>query len=267
MKSADYQNVLARHLSTYREGRLGVAERGTYRHKGRMLRYGHILPSDLLWLNVMEPFRKEVSDYVRRRDVKLHKYFHHLNSSQAFALNLFWPFAARSPEALAAALGSSAVDALQLEHVEDPKEGTNVDVTWLADGGRAYCEVKLSEREFGGADQDARHMAKLEGRYGPVLRPLLPAEDLRPQRFFKAYQIYRNLWLAARPGHELDSVWFVLPKANEKLVSQLDSVLGRVGPSLNRRVHVMYVEPILERLSVDAALGWYARLLREKYAV
>ena len=86
---ATYQQILQRHLATYKATRLGVKEAGTFVHNGRELHYAHILPKDLRWLNVLEPIRAEVREYIElHRDLKLHKYFHHLNSSQAFAFSV-----------------------------------------------------------------------------------------------------------------------------------------------------------------------------------
>jgi hypothetical protein len=222
----------------------------------------------LKWLNVPEPFRKEVQEYVaEHRDLRLHKYFHHLNSSQAFALALFVPYLTQTPEALRRALRGSQIEAWDLERVPDPHEGTNVDVWWRSAGTETYCEVKLSEREFGPATDDARHRRKLESIYGPALRGQVDDVLLAPKAFFENYQILRNLWLAARAGHEQDRVVFLLPQANERLAAQLQEVLTRVRRPLRSRVSVVPVETLLERLCKDAASGlaWYARWLQQKY--
>ena len=68
-----------------------------------------------------------------------------------------------------------------LERVPDAAEGTNVDVWWRSADRETYCEVKLSEREFGPATNDARHQRKLEEIYGPVLHGQVNDELLLPQ--------------------------------------------------------------------------------------
>ncbi len=242
-------------------------------HKGRELRCGHILPKELKRLNVLESFRSEIHEYLRvNGKVRLHKYFHHLNSSQAFALNLFFPFFEGGPEASSAltrALGSSgSVTSWIPEHVPDAAEGTNVDVSWLNDQGNwTHCEVKLSEQEFGKAKPDARHLDKLRGIYGPVLQPYCPAALLEPQAFFGYYQILRNVWLAARDPKA--SVVFLLPTDNETLWIPLREVVSSLAPTLQRRVHMTSMEAVFATLGVDkkcpAKMVWYAQLLREKY--
>lgn len=82
-----------RHLALYKARRLGVREAGVFLYRGKPVRRSHILPKELKWLNILEPYRAEIQEYVAANaTIKLHKYFHHLNSSQAFALNLFYPF-------------------------------------------------------------------------------------------------------------------------------------------------------------------------------
>lgn len=86
-----YQSRITQHLTRYRRNRLGIVQAGTFRHNGVDRSYGHILPRELRWLNIPEPFRAEVRDYAVKRRIALHRYFHHLNSSQALALSLFLP--------------------------------------------------------------------------------------------------------------------------------------------------------------------------------
>lgn len=270
MAKDNYQKALERHLADYKEQRLGVREKGTFIHRGVERQYRHILPRSLQWLNIPEPFRMEVQAFVvEHRHIKLHKYFHHLNSSQALALAVFVPYLTQAPGALMRAMMClPAPQEWDLECVPDSSEGTNVDVWWRSAGAETYCEVKLSEREFGPAPDDARHRRKLESIYGPVLRRQVDDALLEPKAFFANYQILRNLWLAARPGQERDRVVFLFPKANTGVAAQLDAVLRKVNPGLRSRVAVVHVEPLLEKLAADRSdggLGWYARLLQEKY--
>ena len=57
-----------------------------------------------------------------------------------------------------------------------------MDVSWLSRTVEVFCEVKLSEREFGPAEADERHKHKLATRYGPVLRDQVDAGLLRSRR-------------------------------------------------------------------------------------
>lgn len=260
-----------KHLATYKRLRLGVKETGIYLHKGREVRHAHILPKELKWLNILEPFRSEIRGYLNaHREIRLHKYFHHLNSSQAFALNLFFPFFENGASApVLRALGTKgAVSNWRPELVPDAEEGTNVDISWQDTKGTwTYCEVKLTEQGFGKAKGEKRHHSKLEQIYEPVLRPYCPAELLLPDTFFAHYQILRNIWFAARDPKA--SVIFLLPARNETLWTPLEKVHASLTPTLSRRVHLAKLEDVLHRLTVDKSvppkLSWYAHFLCEKY--
>jgi hypothetical protein len=263
-----YQRALEKHLDRYRREFLGVPTAGVFHYRGRDVVRGHILPRDLRWLNIPEPFRRSIREHVRsHRAIRLHRYFHHLNSSQAFALSLFLPFYTHAPKALAAALGASDVKSLRLEAVPLRKEGTNVDVCWRDRAGDVtYCEVKLSELEFGTTVADAPHLKKLNTTYGPVLRQHLAPAALEPTSFFAAYQVFRYLYLAARLKNA--RVVFLLPQSNETLITQLREALRTVRSDLRQRVDVRYVEDLLKRLASpdrDNGLTWYAALLQAKY--
>lgn len=267
----DYASDLRRHLTSYKDLRLGVEEQGIFLHKGRQLRYGHILPHGLKWLNILEPFRKEIRAYLSKNsDIKLHKYFHHLNSSQAFALNLFFPFFENDAStALLRALGlEGSISAWYPERISDIKEGTNVDVAWHdADGRWTYCEVKFSEQDFGKAKCDEKHLDKLRRIYGPALGPYCPAELLEPATFFRHYQILRNVYLAA--CDTAASVVFLLPARNKLLWKPLREVKALLHPSLANRIYLTDVGTVLSRLVSDKTipdrLSWYAEQLSEKY--
>jgi hypothetical protein len=267
-----YVKSIQRQLGEYKRARLGVKEAGIYLHKGKEVRHAHILPKDLKWLNILEGYRSEVRTYVDSdRAIRLHKYFHHLNSSQALALNLFFPFfegGALASSALLRALGiPGRLEQWRCEYLPVASERTNVDIASRSDGSWTYCEVKLTEQEFGQAKGEPRHFEKLERTYGPVLRTHCSSELLEPTIFFEHYQILRNIWLAARTpdGRAL----FLLPSRNETLWAPLARVLDGLDDSLRERIRVVKLEALLADLSTDKnnepKLRWHAEQLSEKY--
>lgn len=271
-----YQAHLLRHLVDYKRKRLGVTVSGTFRYRGRDVTHAHILPTELKWLNILEPIRAEVHQHVldARNQIKLHRYFHHLNSSQACALNLFFPYFASGPRAAArigkAVAGSSDVFKPRFEHVPVPKEGTNVDVEWVAsDGSHTYIEFKLSEAEFGKAEADARHLSKLDQTYRRDLSRVVDGELLETKAFLGNYQILRNLWLAARDPRA--RLVFLLPRANEALWPPLKRVLRGVESSLLGRIRTVALEPVLAGLEADRESEGHLRLhaarVAEKYVI
>lgn len=267
---SDYTKRLQKHLAAYKTTRLSVRESGEF--NGRT--YAHILPPSLKWLNILEPYRSEVRAFVENHQVKLHKYFHHLNSSQAFALNLFLPFfeadPARAPVLIRALQANVTFSHWVPEFIPDERENTNVDIAWQDKSGAwTYCEVKLSEQEFGQARPDKRHLEKLAGIYGPVLSRFCPASLLEPKEFFSKYQIMRNVWLAARDP--VANVVFLLPQVNEGLWEPLRGVIDSLDSSLAKRINVKAMEEVLDAVTRDrgisAKAAWYMEMLKEKYCL
>lgn len=266
-----YQARLQQHLRDYAKRRLGVFEKGTY--DGRP--YSHVLPYRQRYLNFLESVRAELQDHLHNNpSIKLHRYFHHLNSSQAFALNLFYPYFAagsNAARALSVALGiDSNVADWEFEGVPDEKEGTNVDVMWRTPAGASiFCEVKLSEAGFGTAKNDDRHKRKLAEIYNLRLKALVSENLLQERVFFENYQLLRNIALLADdPRHQFV---IVAPRENETFHPPLQKVLASVEPAVRERIVVAYVEDCLANLqenpSLSPDLRVYAERMQEKYVL
>ena len=102
------------HLSRYKKERLGIHRCGYW--KG--VEYSHILPWDQRKANFLDSIRATMWDYIAERSAPtgpvgkgyLHQCFHHLNSSQAMCMNLFFPFVQKGkdlPEILLKQAGAS----------------------------------------------------------------------------------------------------------------------------------------------------------------
>jgi len=268
-----YQTALKKHLAEYKVNRLGVREAGVYRKTGRA--YQHLLPSNLRYLNLLESIRAEFKDYLRHNlAVRLHPDFHHLNSSQALAFNTFFPFLSAGGEAarsIAQAIGVKGdIREWHFEYVPDAEERTNVDVAWQnSDGAWVFCEVKLSESEFGCAKPDQRHERKLQEIYSPRLHGLVDERLLGFNEFCRHYQLLRNISLLAT--HSGSHVVFLIPEQNSALSPALNAMLGSLAGSVRPRVHVAYLEKVIASIRSHGALNpelkVYAGQLEEKYVV
>jgi hypothetical protein len=72
------------------------------------------------------------------------------------------------------------------EHIPNAIEGTNADVMWgISPQACVFCEVKLSEAEFGSTKTDDRHRKKLLTIYRPRLESLIANKFLEEKIFFK----------------------------------------------------------------------------------
>lgn len=249
-----YQDLLNQHLASYKRTSLGVDAPGSYAHKGKVYWYDHILPEEMADLNLL-PGVLELERVHGLRATR-HQYFRHLNSSQAFAFNLFLPFfsgGAVSSSVLLRALGQEgSVESWELEAIPEPEEGSNLDAVWVGtDRNTTICEVKLSEGEFGKAEADDRHRDKLERIYRRVLSSHVDATMLEEPLFFEHYQVLRNIYhLLRSPGGRL---LFLLPRENAGLWKKLPPILARVAPATRLRIRVLAIEDVIAALAGDGA--------------
>jgi Restriction Endonuclease associating with ARP len=269
-----YQDKLKRHLSEYKHRELGISEPGVFRYRGRNVMCDHILPPPDVSRNLLEEARAAASAFLKENPKKRHRYFHHLNSSQAFAFNLFFAYFSGGAEAACAllrALGQEGTLAKwEPEAVPATQERSNIDVWWATtDGTQTFCEVKLSELDFGTAANDRRHQTKLDQIYAPVLAGHLLPERLETRAFFEAYQFNRNVWHLVRADRS--RLIFLLPRSNQVLWDLLRGLLAGVVPRTRKRISAVAIEDVITSLVGDdrcpEALREYARKLSRKYVI
>jgi hypothetical protein len=208
----------------------------------------------------VEPLRDQFAREVQARSWSLHRYFHHLTSSQALAFNLFLPlYPALNPKLNSIRslleIGSPGPAKLDFEVVLPGGDGTNIDVLITEqDGRKTVMEVKLTESGFGRARNDLRHQKKLREVYTPLLRGRIADELLESQYFFRNYQLLRNL-AQLRPGTH-DRLLLVIPRARSRLwqwvsswcaQSSLGDFCGKVTP--------LALEDLLIAQAADAQAG------------
>ena len=269
-----YADRLKRHLADYKVLRLGIADPGTFEHRGRQVQHDHILPLEQQDLNLLERARRFLSEYEKQRTLTRHQFFHHLNSSQAFAFNLFFPYfccGSYCARSLLRAFGqNSELAGWEPEAVPDEAEGSNIDIRWCtSDGVTTFCEVKLSETGIGTTLNDSRHRCKLENIYAPVLAPYFNHAQLEPSVFFRSYQYYRNVWHMVRTPEA--RLVFLLPKQNIVLWRQLQDLLRVTSNEIAGRISMVAIEDVLASLIADRRapddLRQYAATLGEKYLI
>jgi hypothetical protein len=275
MRAKNFSKQALEHLSRYKEEVLGVCEVGKFTHRGEELHKRHILPKAKQHLNLLPLVRgcfTTLKD-TGGRPLKWHRYFHHLNSSQALAVNLFQPFLTTPARQ---SLLASLLDLNQplrhagFEHVADPREGTNVDFfAEGADGASVFVEVKFTEREFGAAKDDERHRAKYAEVYEHRVAELAVfGEDAR-EEFFAAYQFFRNA-LHARQA-PAQRVWFLVPRRNLGVALAAEKNIRQLKPDTAKNVQIVYLEDFFElvenEVSDDPELALHFREFRRKYFI
>jgi hypothetical protein len=254
-------------LALYRQQTLQLEEFGLY--EGRP--YPHILPSLEYQANILPSIRKDFWRWHSTQNIKLHRFFHHLSSSQAACFNLFFPFikdAAGLP-LLVEALGLPGIpcSGSMFEFVPDLAERTNIDFMMpFTSGARALFEIKYTEQDFAKAKPDIEHHSKFNRIYAPRLATKLRPDFHRAEFFFEHYQIARNILHLG--DHPEDSVIFLIPRANQAL-GYLATVLDQMAlPSIRPRIRIVYFEDLLQTLAHHVAHTSFEQPLaefREKY--
>ena len=273
-----YSRRLKEQLGSYKKSAHRDVPDGTWRtRKGEDKPYPYILDKGCYEANILPTIKEAFWLWFAEQRLKRHKYFHHLNSSQAMAFNLFFPLLRNGEdvdERLLKALGVAADREYRakFEEVLDPEEGTNFDFYLYEPGGtevgrRFFFELKLSESKFGSCRNDERHACKLRKFYAPNLDGHVDAKWLEPSTFCANYQVMRNLSYLGR--YEDSGAVFIFPKANEPLMKAAGTIKYIASHSLAPRVAILYleylVERILEAVAGDEVLTKHYLALRVKY--
>jgi hypothetical protein len=271
---SEFSDRVKAHLARYKREHLGIAEHGLWR--SNQTPYPHILPEAVLRLNILETIHDEFWAYyeAHRSSLVLHTDFHHLNSSQAFAFNLLFPWIDTNATRgyLLSALGLSGEEIVRwsFEHIPDPAERTTFDFHLeLASSRRVLVEVKLTEPHFGNVVPKPEHRIKLEKTYMPRLAGKARPESLDEANFFLNYQLFRNVsHLDINRG---DLLVLLLPRANAFTWLQGEAFRSHLEPSASDCVRLVAVEDLYEVLTkhaenISPRLCTHMDLLRAKYS-
>jgi len=257
----NYQSKIKQHLGTYKKEVLGIDEKGQYKHNGNEYYFDHILPKNQARKNILEQYRDAFfsSDFA---NITYHKYFHHLNSSQALCINLFYPLIHEQKLNLFLELleiyGKVARTA-EFEKISPVEQTsgrkTNFDFYLeLTDGKQIFFEVKNTEQKFGKAKNDRRHTEKFETTYQPLLssNPFILEEYKEITPFLENYQIMRNL---VHIGDD-SMVVFIYPEANQKIHEQaLLAVDEMVTDKGRERIRILSLEVTIQHIIRDLKPG------------
>ena len=267
-----YAKCLKFHLSRYRRSTLGVEEYGKWRGKA----YEHILPRNLLWLNLIETFRAEIRTSLEESGVGLNQYFHHLNSSQAACFNLFWPLLNHAEPNLTVeslGIGPDKVVTWAFEKAIDKVEKTHCDLYLeLKSGIRSFIEVNYTGHSFSRSIGDAQNREKLRNIYASALRKFVEQEYLEGKLFFANYQLLRNLTYFDPERNDI--VIFLFPRGQDKVADRARKVLDVAiqNPTVRSRITILYLEDVVANALAhltkdDHLLRTHLHLFQQKYIV
>ena len=267
----NFERAAKEHLADYRLNYLRIAEKGVWTKNNK--KYEHIIPENLLCMNILEEFRAEWVRWLPTSKVKLHPGFHHLTSSQAACMNLFFPPAKlKKNRILFSLLGvnDESVNEWAFEKIKDTSEGTNFDFYVRCKSKKQiYVEFKYTEPAFSPEKRNDERLKKLKSVYRPALEEKVALKYLDEICFFDNYQMLRNLvYFCPNRG---DRVVFMYPRKNEKL-QFLQGKLDEMIPNKEIRdlVSVRYLEDAVEDAlkavdKKDDRLCRHFQQYREKY--
>jgi hypothetical protein len=269
-----YSNRLRAQLAAYKNTHLTGIPDDSSTVNGEDETYAHVLPEESYRANILPTIRDDFWIWFEQQQpkLKLHQLFHHLDSSQAMAFNLLFPFirSGKADRRLLKVLGvvGAAEYSAGFDKMLHGQENTTVDFYLEADTGRRiFFGVKLAEGEFGRCAGDDEHQEKLREEYAVHLREHVDAKWLERSTFRANYQVLRTLsYLGRYPD---SGAVFIFPKANEQLMEVAASIKQIVSKSLAPRVAILYleylVERILEAVAGDEPLRRHYLAFREKY--
>jgi hypothetical protein len=244
------------HLKRYKRDHLGVAANGTWRGT----EYSHILPRNLYQKNLINAgYLPRLIQTASFSGLTLHGGFHHLNSSQALAFNLFVPLV--EDKALGTILQlldiEDEITESRFEFVKIPSEGTNFDFFMKGPRQEYYFEVKYTETGFGSARQDAAHVHKYETIYKALVKRM---SSIGHDEFFRRYQLWRVIC------YSVDGVVvFVIPKFRQDLEDEI--VAARKKATNQRNIKILYIDDVVSAAVErnDKRLAAHYREFEAKY--
>jgi hypothetical protein len=271
--SMTFSGAICEHLAEYKRGTLGVIDDGIFRYRGKDIPKPHILPIRERQLNILDRYRLQffASEYSK---IHFHRYFHHLNSSQAMCINLFYPLINENALGLIMRFldirrASELRPWFEKEsELENTDRRTSFDFHIAHSGeNHVFFEIKYTERDFGKAKNDDEHRKKFKTTYLPLLKQsTYLSERCHDESFFLShYQMLRNLVHLASNAH----IVLLFPSANSGVAQQAaeayDHFLTDAGRS---RLKIIFLEGLVSFIEANcstASLVEYFGQFRDKY--
>jgi hypothetical protein len=253
----NFRQETIEHLGNYRKYVLNISKPGLFAYGSKKYKKDHILPLNNSKLNILGKYRQEFWASTHSK-ISFHRYFHHLNSSQALCINLFFPFIHEQVmNFLLSQMGIKGVTTISfsafefssdLEKTHPGQRSTNFDFfLQLGDKGKLYFEIKYTEDGFGRAPLDDSHIAKFEHTYKSLLtgNPYIKLKYQKMSRFLECYQISRNL---VHISNSADVV-FIIPRNNKVIFRQATNARDHILTASGRKhFHLVFLEDLIPNL-------------------
>lgn len=251
------ENVL-KNLIDYKLNVLKIKENGIFSRNKK--EYSHILPKNKEIYNlIVSKYRMELWDLIKRSKIKLHKDFHHLNSSQALCFNLFYPIIKEDKLNIINNINKNIIG-WEFEYIPDQKEKTNFDLFIQTEEENYFFEIKYTEPEFGSKILDET----INKKYNEIYKDkLIKFQNITKEIFYENYQIFRNLCYI-----DYGIINFIFPKSRIDLENKINIIINNhCDIKLKKRIKIIYIEDIVNNSILDKNLIEYYEEFSRKYNV
>lgn len=259
------QKRIKEHLAEYKLSVLRIFNNGIWKQNNKQ--YAHILPENQYLMNLIE------GDYHANlctiaNSIKRHCDFHHLNSSQALAINLFGPMQSEKDFSRLYDNGIEVSSYTDSRFEYEQPDGTIFDF-YINNGVKnIYFEVKYTEETFGTKSKSKNNDSRWTELYDPtrdsyktsmdkILKDNTKAKDL----FFSQYQLWRNI---VRISNN-DTVVFVFPASRKDLEEEVKSAIEEVKPEYANSIKILHIDDICKSGENHDKLSSHYAKFREKY--
>lgn len=254
-------------LSKYKEEKLKISRNGFYRFNKNEFEKEHILPKEDIEKNLLDSdcsqALKSYFNEIKSRN-KIHRYFHHLNSSQALTLNLFVPIIEEKLYQIIIKNEKKIVKK-SFEYIEDSSfetsYKTNFDFFFQTENEKYFFEVKYTEKKFGSAEIDRSHIKKFNKEYKNVLDAVC-LSSINENEFLNNYQLWRNICYSI-----YGQVYFVIPLFRTDLRKQIEEAVTKLKNNYKEKIHIFIIDDFVSELinSNNVKLSNHYKEFRKKY--
>lgn len=250
----NFKDRIVKHLENYKISELRIVEPGIFRYRGKEIPCGHILPKSMEDLNIISPYNLELKSSPIL-NFKRHRYFHHLNSSQAMCINFFFPLIkdkqldyVLKTLNIPGQVDYSSVEFEKESDVEDQGDRkTSFDFYFQTlEGSNIFFEIKYTENGFGKAGHDLDHIDKFNRTYEPAMKKCGAINDAYKtmNQFLDNYQVMRNLVNINAKNY----VVFIYPEGNLNIKNDAEDVKNNI---ISKNWHKHFIPLTWEALIAD----------------
>lgn len=245
----NYAHNRKEHLAEYAKNN-NLPIEGTY--NGRQ--YKHILKLDENKIDIVKEFNilKDVNKDMLTE--KLHRFAHHLNSSQILCYNFFMPMLTdkgKASKQLVNLLDKYGIKIevgaeCKFEYNDNLGDNTEFDFHIKGRNIEVFFEIKYTEYGFGRAKKDERHKTKFDTIYKKELGDKHNALQANPDcdEFLNKYQLYRN---AIRIKDKNKYLILLYPEHNGVAESQAQNFIEeKINKEFRNNVQIIHWEDIAD---------------------